>query len=111
MNTGMPKEEESQDVHCHDHHLTLIHWYTSDQTQITGGLLFPYYIGIIIALRDELGILTDSTPVAGASAGSLIAATCKSGISESDLIQVHESCLLSMKSFGHEIVSLVLGRG
>ena len=113
VNTGMPKEDESQDVHCHNHHLTLIHWCgTYDQThQIAGGLLFPYYIGIVIALRDELGILTDSTPVAGASAGSLIAATCKSGISESDLIQVHESWLFSMKSFGYEIVSLVLGRG
>ena len=52
-----------------------------------GGLLFPYYVGIIIALRDELGLLDASVPVAGASAGSLIAATCKSGISESDLIQ------------------------
>jgi len=54
----------------------------------SGGLLFPYYIGVIVALRDELGVLTDSTPVAGASAGSLIAATSKSGISEADLIQV-----------------------
>lgn len=53
----------------------------------TGGLLFPYYIGIIIALRDELKVLREFTPVAGASAGSLIAATCKSGISEVDLIQ------------------------
>lgn len=30
-----------------------------------GGLLFPYYVGIIMALRDELGVLLDSTPVAG----------------------------------------------
>jgi hypothetical protein len=52
-----------------------------------GGLLFPYYIGVIMTLRDELGLLTADTPVAGASAGSLIAATAKSGISEADLIQ------------------------
>lgn len=46
-----------------------------------GGLLFPYYIGIASALQD-LGALTPgSTPLAGASAGSLIAACVHSGMS------------------------------
>ena len=40
-----------------------------------------------MALRDELGILTDSIPVAGASAGSLVAATAKSGLSEAELTE------------------------
>jgi hypothetical protein len=53
----------------------------------TGGLLFPYYVGIMLSLRDELKILKPETPVAGASAGSLVAATAKSGISEGELIQ------------------------
>lgn len=52
-----------------------------------GGLLFAYYVGVIMCLRDELKILTQDIPVAGASAGSLIAATAKSGISEADLVQ------------------------
>jgi predicted acylesterase/phospholipase RssA len=38
-----------------------------------GGLLFPYYVGVSEALRSA-GVLTDATHVAGASAGSLIAA-------------------------------------
>jgi len=44
-----------------------------------GGLLFPYYLGVVSELR-AMGILTDDTPVAGASAGSLIAACSKSGL-------------------------------
>ncbi|GAX72636.1 hypothetical protein CEUSTIGMA_g92.t1 [Chlamydomonas eustigma] len=52
-----------------------------------GGLLFPYYVGIMLSLRDELNVLKPETPVAGASAGSLVAATAKSGISEGDLMQ------------------------
>lgn len=43
-----------------------------------GGLLFPFFVGVAEGLRAE-GLLTQSTPVAGASAGSLIAACCKSG--------------------------------
>ena len=70
----------------------LTHFSTLEHLQ--GGLLFPYYVGIIVALRDEFGVLGQSTPVAGASAGSLIAATCKSGISESDLIQVSYAGIL-----------------
>lgn len=50
-----------------------------------GGLLFPYYVGIASGLM-ERGLLGESTPVAGASAGSLIAALCKSGVPESVLV-------------------------
>lgn len=52
-----------------------------------GGLLYAYYVGVIVALRDELGLLNANTPVAGASAGALIAATSKSGLSEADLVE------------------------
>eukprot|EP00955_Chlamydomonas_euryale_P018169 193337-Chlamydomonas_euryale.AAC.1 len=31
-----------------------------------GGLLFPYFVGIAIALRDQLGVIKPDTPVAGA---------------------------------------------
>lgn len=44
-----------------------------------GGLLFPYEIGVVAQLQ-ELGVMTPSTQVAGASAGSLIAAVFKSGL-------------------------------
>jgi hypothetical protein len=57
----------------------------------TGGLLFPSYVGIMLSLRDELKILKPETPDAGASAGYLVAATAKSGISEGELIQCHQS--------------------
>jgi predicted acylesterase/phospholipase RssA len=49
-----------------------------------GGLLFSYYIGVIFGLHD-LGIVTRDTKLAGASAGSLIAACYHSGLPE-DLI-------------------------
>lgn len=50
-----------------------------------GGLLYPYFLGIAYELQ-ALGILLPDTPVAGASAGSLIAACCKSGLSEEALM-------------------------
>lgn len=47
--------------------------------------MFPYYIGIVSSLHD-LGIIQKSkTPLAGASAGSLIAACYHAGVS-SDLL-------------------------
>jgi hypothetical protein len=50
-----------------------------------GGLLFPYYVGVVKALHD-LGILGPNVPVAGASAGSLIAACYKSGLHADDIL-------------------------
>lgn len=44
-----------------------------------GGLLFPYYIGVLDELR-TLGYVNESTPVAGSSAGALIAAVNASGL-------------------------------
>ncbi|KAG5177517.1 hypothetical protein JKP88DRAFT_196512 [Tribonema minus] len=44
-----------------------------------GGLLFPYQIGIAKALV-EAGLLKDSTPLVGGSAGSLTAVTVASGL-------------------------------
>ncbi|KAK9841996.1 hypothetical protein WJX81_003246 [Elliptochloris bilobata] len=53
-----------------------------------GGLLFPYYIGVVGKLT-SLRIMTPDTPVAGASAGSLIAACHHAGLTEQ---QVTEAC-------------------
>mmetsp|Transcript_23859 Transcript_23859/g.65546 ORF Transcript_23859/g.65546 Transcript_23859/m.65546 type:complete len:315 (-) Transcript_23859:681-1625(-) len=50
-----------------------------------GGLLFPYYQGIVEGLQEE-GLLSHDTPVAGASAGSLIAACAKSGLTQEELL-------------------------
>ena len=47
-----------------------------------GGLLFPYYVGMVERLQ-ELQVIDDATPLAGASAGSLIAVTAKTGVSMS----------------------------
>jgi hypothetical protein len=43
-----------------------------------GGLLFPYYVGVTEGLADA-GVLDDSTQLAGASAGALIAAAVAPG--------------------------------
>jgi hypothetical protein len=46
-----------------------------------GGLLFPYFVGVASALKD-LGVLVPgSTPLAGSSAGAIIAACVSSGMS------------------------------
>lgn len=57
-----------------------------------GGCLFPMYIGVAGALQDA-GLLTEETKLGGASAGSLIAACIKSGMS---LDEVTEQCLRLM---------------
>jgi hypothetical protein len=53
-----------------------------------GGLLFPYFLGVTFELQHK-GILKHDTPVAGASAGSLIAACCKSGLSHVSIAYLH----------------------
>ncbi|KAK9909103.1 hypothetical protein WJX75_007198 [Coccomyxa subellipsoidea] len=55
-----------------------------------GGLLFPYYLGIVQTLS-ELNVITDATPLAGASAGSLIAACHHSGLPRE---QIKEACFV-----------------
>ena len=57
-----------------------------------GGMLFPYYCGVASSLADG-GLLTTATPLAGASAGSLIAACIKSGMPFDEII---EHCLRLM---------------
>mmetsp|Transcript_4515 Transcript_4515/g.7640 ORF Transcript_4515/g.7640 Transcript_4515/m.7640 type:complete len:271 (+) Transcript_4515:3-815(+) len=51
-----------------------------------GGLLFPYYIGVASGLQGA-GVLTPDTPLAGASAGCLIAACVSAGLSEEVLME------------------------
>lgn len=55
-----------------------------------GGLMFPYYVGVVSAL-EEMGVLKRPHQVAGASAGSLIAASFNSGL---DMRVVEESMVL-----------------
>lgn len=61
-----------------------------------GGLLFSYYIGIAAGLRDA-GVLLPETPVAGASAGSLIAACCKSGLSTDTIVAAFDDLALDCR--------------
>ena len=51
-----------------------------------GGFLFPYFIGVADALV-TFGVIGPTTPVAGASAGSLIAAAVAAGIPTGRLVQ------------------------
>jgi hypothetical protein len=44
-----------------------------------GGLMFPYYVGVVSAL-EEMGVLKRQGQLAGASAGSLVAAAFNSGL-------------------------------
>lgn len=50
-----------------------------------GGLLFPYYIGLVSGLTAK-GVIRPDTKLAGASAGSLIACLAKAGLSEEALM-------------------------
>ncbi|KAG2496663.1 hypothetical protein HYH03_005483 [Edaphochlamys debaryana] len=51
-----------------------------------GGLLFPYFLGVVSQLQ-AMGVLRHEVPVAGASAGSIIAVCAKSGLSEEQLFE------------------------
>ncbi|MEW5306537.1 MAG: hypothetical protein WDW36_008994 [Sanguina aurantia] len=64
-----------------------------------GGLLFSYYIGIAAGLRDA-GVLLPETPVAGASAGSLIAACCKSGLPTDTIVAAFDDLALDCRTHG-----------
>ncbi len=59
---------------------------TADLTEpccLPHSLLFPHYIGVCMELQD-MHLLDERTPLAGASAGSLIAACFRSGLSLSE---------------------------
>ena len=64
-----------------------------------GGLLFPYYVGLVSGLMDQ-GVMVDSTKVAGASAGSLIAALSKSGVSEDVLVEATLELAANLRTKG-----------
>ena len=51
-----------------------------------GGLLFPYYVGVLKQLRDD-GIVDDRNRIAGASAGSLAAAVFHCGLTSEEVIE------------------------
>eukprot|EP00747_Dinoflagellata_sp_TGD_P099799 gnl/TRDRNA2_/TRDRNA2_167853_c1_seq7.p1 gnl/TRDRNA2_/TRDRNA2_167853_c1~~gnl/TRDRNA2_/TRDRNA2_167853_c1_seq7.p1 ORF type:complete len:448 (+),score=77.84 gnl/TRDRNA2_/TRDRNA2_167853_c1_seq7:58-1401(+) len=51
-----------------------------------GGLLFPYYVGVAYELRD-LGLLHSWTPIAGSSAGSIVASAIAFGIDEDEVLR------------------------
>ncbi|GBF88990.1 patatin-like phospholipase domain-containing protein [Raphidocelis subcapitata] len=61
-----------------------------------GGLMFPYYVGVVSAL-EEMGVLRRPHQLAGASAGSLVAAAYNSGLDmrtvEESLVAFGEDCL------------------
>lgn len=61
-----------------------------------GGLMFPYYVGVVAALEDA-GVLRRPHQLAGASAGSLVAAAYNAGLSaaalEESLVLFGEDCL------------------
>ena len=50
-----------------------------------GGLLFPYYVGVAYALKDAGALVPGVTPLAGASAGSLIAACVGTGLGKEEV--------------------------
>ena len=56
----------------------------------TPGCRFPYYIGVVGKLT-SLRIMTPKTPVAGASAGSLIAACHHAGLTEKQVTRCSSS--------------------
>lgn len=62
---------------------------------IAGGWLFCYYVGVIRGLLDSK-VITPNTPMAGASAGSLIAAVFHSGLPleevEKSMFALAEDC-------------------
>ncbi|KAI8470390.1 MAG: acyl transferase/acyl hydrolase/lysophospholipase [Monoraphidium minutum] len=51
-----------------------------------GGLLFPFYCGVVEELT-SLGVIRENTPLAGASAGSLIVACARSGLPMSTILE------------------------
>jgi len=51
-----------------------------------GGLLFPYYIGLAYELQRN-GIITTTSPLAGSSAGSIVAGALACGVPEDEVIE------------------------
>lgn len=64
-----------------------------------GGLLFPYYVGVTKALREE-GIIDNRNKIAGASAGSLAAAVFYCGLSSEEIIRSTKVFYRDLRSNG-----------
>jgi hypothetical protein len=61
------------------------HTTTRSKNKPKGGLLFPFYCGVVDELTSR-GVIGPDTPLAGASAGSLIAACARSGLSMAEVL-------------------------
>ena len=64
-----------------------------------GGLLFPYYVGVCEALV-EAKVLNDATQLAGASAGSLIAAAVATKVPSSVMLDCLKDFSADLRKFG-----------
>lgn len=61
------------------------------------GLLFPYYVGIGFQLK-ELGLIKQSSPVGGSSAGSIVAAALACGVPERDVLAALQELLVEVRA-------------
>ena len=64
-----------------------------------GGLLFPFYIGVVKGLT-KAGYMSERTKLAGASAGSLIAACVNSGLSMDTVSELCENLMEDCRVHG-----------
>lgn len=62
-----------------------------------GGLLFPYYFGVAVALRDA-GLITPSTPVGGSSAGAIVAAAVACEVPEAVVLDGLSSLVADVRA-------------
>ncbi len=65
----------------------------------TAGFLFAYHVGVVSALR-RWGLLHASTPLAGVSAGSLVAALVKCDVPTTDIERMYFECVEDLRSNG-----------
>ncbi|KAL0796204.1 hypothetical protein Bca101_067581 [Brassica carinata] len=81
---GMIWEQSVKDVEAHEKESRVI---TSPGFSFSAaGLLFPYHLGVA-QLLIEKGYITDTTPLAGASAGAIVCATITSGASMQEALE------------------------
>jgi len=64
-----------------------------------GGLLFPYYIGVASALQDN-GIITESTHMAGTSAGAILVGCMGGGIGLDEILECNKSMYAELENHG-----------
>jgi hypothetical protein len=63
------------------------------------GLLFPYHLGVCQCLIQE-GYITETTPLAGSSAGALVCAVVGGGVSMYDALQATKELALDCRTNG-----------